>query len=193
MKKVLIITLSLTLFLTGCGKEKKNKPIEETKKEEIIETSPNLNFDSIEDKYKKAFDEYLSYVPLRKINIFNTDAYSGENLYVDKANKGMLAISSVNIYKKDDKEIESCGEDIDSCAVCFDNNNCILKSEIVEKFELNFNKFVTPSEVMNDLYSKLYLGIDYSNPILKVGKVKSFETNGEDLIIRFRNKFLENY
>ena len=184
MKKILLVLLTSLIIFTGCSKNKKEEPKKEEKKEEvIIQTSPNLNFDSIENDYKEILDEYLSYVPLRKINIYSMDAYSGKTLTVDKASKGLLAISSANVYKKTDKEIKSCGDNVEDCAVCFDSNNCILKSEIVEKLELYYNKYVTPSEVMNDLYSKLYLGIDYSNPILKIGKVVSFETKVEDLII----------
>ena len=101
MKKILTVLLASLIIFTGCGKEKKKEEKKEEKKQEVvIETSPNLNFDSIDNEYKEVLDEYLSYVPLRKINIFNNDAYSGEKISVDKANKGMLAISSVMFIKK---------------------------------------------------------------------------------------------
>ena len=184
MKKYLLLILVISLILTGCGKkeEKKEETIEKPK-EVVIETSPNVNFDLIEDKYKETLDEYLKYIPMRKINILSNDAYSGKNLYVDKASNGLLAISSTDVYKKTDPEIKSCGENLETCAVCFDSNNCLLRSEMVEKLELYYNKFVTPSEIMNDLYSKLYLDIDYTNDVLKISKVLSLDTNNDEFYI----------
>ena len=182
MKKVLLITFSLTLLLTGCGKEIQKEKEEETKKEEIIETSPNLNFDSIDNNHKKIFDEYLNYVPLRKLNIYTNDAYSGDSFNINDASIGLLSTSSATLYKKDDKEIKTCGEDIDGCAICF-NDSCLLMSEIVEKLELNYSKLVTPEEIENSLSSQTYYDIDYEKNILKIGKVLSYGSNDADLFI----------
>lgn len=182
MKKVLVIMFSLTLLLTGCGKEKKKEEVKEEKKEEVIETSPNVNFDSIDNKYKTTFDEYLSYVPLRKLNLYDKDAYSGDSFNINKTTIGLLSISSANIYNKDSKEIKACGEELEGCAICF-SDNCILMSEIVEKLELNFNKFVTPDEIFNSLSSKTYYDDNYKNNVLKISKVLSFDSNETDLFI----------
>ena len=182
MKKILIIFMCLFIF-TGCNnKEEKKEEIKNEKKETVIITSPNVNLDLIDKEYKETIDEYLSYVPLRKINIFKDDAYS-KNLIVNNSNIGMLAISSSTIYKKNSTEIKACGESLEGCAVCFDSNNCILTSEIIEKMELYYNKFVTPSEIMNELYSKLNLYIDYSKNVLKISKVLSFDSDDNNLYI----------
>ncbi len=183
MKKVLIVLIAL-LFITGYGKEqiKKEEPKKDEKKEVVITTSPNINFDSIEDEYKETIDEYLGYVPLQKLKIYSNDAYSGSNFNIDKASTGLLAVSSVNVYKKTDKEVKACGYDIEGCAICF-SDNCILMSETVEKLELYFNKFVTPSQITNSLYQYMYSESDYTNDVLKIGKVLSFDSNETDLFI----------
>lgn len=184
MKKYLILLLVGLVIFTGCGKNnKKDEPKKEEKKEVVIETSPNVNFDLIDDQYKETLDEYLKYVPMRKIDIFSNDAYSGKKLSVDKASNGLLAISSADVYKRKDPEIKSCGEDIETCAICFDSNNCILRSEMVEKLDLYYNKSVLPSEIMKDLYSKLDLDIEYTNDVLKISKVLSFNTNDNEFYI----------
>ena len=182
MKKIVIV-LTLLLVLTGCNEKKEEKPIkkEEKKEETVIKTSPNINLDLIDNEYKETIDEYLSYVPLRKINVFSNDAYSS-NLNVNKASKGLLAISSVNVFKRSDTEIKACNE-VENCSICFDSNNCILMSEIIEKLDIYYNKIVTPTEILDSLSSKLYLDIDYSNKILKISKVLSFDSNDTDLYI----------
>ena len=183
MKK-LIVLLTVLLVLTGCNDKKEVKEeVKEDKKEEVvtIKTSPNINLDLIEDEYKETIDEYLNYVPLRKISIFSNDAYS-TNLNVDKASKGLLAISSVNVFKKTDTEIQACADN-ENCYICFDSNNCILMSEIIEKLEIYYNKFVTPTEILNSLYSNMYLDKNYSNNILKISKVLSFDSNETDLYV----------
>ncbi len=53
MKKYLILLLVGLVIFTGCGKDnKKDEPKKEEKKEVVIETSPNVNFDLIDDQYK---------------------------------------------------------------------------------------------------------------------------------------------
>ena len=185
MKKLLIILLCTTL-LTGCGNNKKEEPKKEennNNKQEVIETSPNVNFDSIDSQYRETLDEYLGYVPLRKINIFSKDAYSSDSLTVKDASNGLLSISSAIVYKKTDKEIKTCGEELEGCALCFDDNNCMLISDMIEKLELNYNKFVTPEQILNELNGKQGLEINYNNDVLKISKVLSFETEGDDLFI----------
>ena len=57
MKKYLILLLAGLVIFTGCGKDnKKDEPKKEEKKEVVIETSPNVNFDLIDTKYKISQD-----------------------------------------------------------------------------------------------------------------------------------------
>ena len=59
----------------------------------------------------------------------------------------------------------------------------MLISDMAEKLELNYNKFVTPEQIMSGLNDKQDLEINYTNNVLKISKFLSFESEGDDLFI----------